>query len=741
MDFKTAKTRAQKLREEINDLRYRYHVLDDPQVTDEVYDSLTAELRDLEAEFPELLTPDSPTQRVGGRPLQKFAKVRHTVPMLSLNDATSLEEMRDWEERLRRLEPDQKWTYFCELKFDGLAVSLVYEDGVLKTAATRGDGLIGEDVTENVKTIGAVPLRLNMELRHTASVPAGLKHTLASRLAKTKIIEVRGEALMSREAFRKLNAEQEKKGEQTFANPRNAAAGSIRQLDSKITASRKLDWYAYQLVTDLGQETHKEEHLFCAMLGFKIPKETVVAKSLPEIEKFHQHIRKIRKELPFEVDGVVVAVNENWLRERFGVVGKAPRGMMAYKFPGKKATTVVEDIVVQVGRTGKLTPVAVLKPVEVGGVTVSRASLHNQDEIARLGLKIGDTVVVKRAGDVIPDIEEVLPKLRSGREEEFHMPRHCPVCGARVEQRLLGAATSRLPSPGEGRVPAGQERLKANVPSLPLPTRRRETKGNSSSPGEGRAGRGRIISSVDFFCTNPKCFVKTRRGIRHFTSRPAFNIEGLGPKIIGKFVDEGLITDASDLFDLKPGDIAALERFAEKSAENIFAAIQKAKTVTLSRFIYALGLKHVGEQTAFDLASHFGSLEKLRRASLEELNAIENVGDVVAKSIHEYFQDKQNQKFVDRLLKKGIRIQSPIASRRSYKLKGLKILVTGTLESMSREEAKRAVLENGGDWVLSVSKNTDYLVVGENPGSKLEKARKLGVKVISEQDFLKMVSK
>src|SRR3990167_8781388 len=489
--------------------------------------------------------------------------------MLSLGDAFSEEEMQEWEERLRRLEPDRHWSYFCELKFDGLAVSLIYERGVLRTAATRGDGVTGEDVTENIKTIRAVPLRLNVELRHTSSFPAVLRSAVERALKKTAVIEVRGEALMSKEAFRRLNTEQTKKNAVSFANPRNAAAGAIRQLDPKISASRRLDWYAYQLVTDLGQQTHEEEHLICQMLGFKVYKESLVAKNLREVFVFYDEVKKKRGRLPFEVDGVVTQVNENAVKERFGVVGKAPRGAIAHKFPGKKATTKVEDIIVQVGRTGKLTPVAVLTPVQVGGGTVSRATLHNLDEIERLGVKVGDTVVVKRARDVIPDVEEVLIRLRTGKERVFHMPKSCPVCSGNVK---------------------------------------------------------RTEGEVDFYCMNPKCFVKTRRGIRHFTSRTAFDIEGAGPKIIEKFVDEGLITDASDLFDLKPGDIAALERFAEKSADNIHNAIQNSKEITLSRFIYALGIKHVGEQTAFDLAGHFGALDKLRRASLEELNSIENVG-------------------------------------------------------------------------------------------------------------------
>jgi len=657
MNRKDATIRAKKLRDEINELRYRYHVLDDPAVTDEVYDSLTTELREIEREYPDLVTPDSPTQRIGGKPLEKFQKVKHAARMLSLNDAFSVTEMREWEERLKRLEPDRQWTYFCELKFDGLAISLRYEDGVLARAATRGDGSTGEDVTQNIRTIPSVPLRLRP--LKGASFP--------------EAIEVRGEALLSRAAFKKL---------QGFANPRNAAAGAIRQLDPKITASRNLDWYAYQLVTDLGQKTHEDEHRICRELGFKVHKESLTAKNLGEVFAFHESIKKRREKLPFEVDGIVVQVNENSAKERFGVVGKAPRGAIAFKFPGKKAITVVEDIVVQVGRTGKLTPVAILRSVAVGGVTVSRASLHNADEIERLGLKIGDTVVVKRAGDVIPDVEEVLTKLRTGKEKVFHMPKLCPVCGKEVKK---------------------------------------------------------IDDGVDYFCINPKCFVKTRRGIRHFTSKTAFNIEGLGPKIIDKFADEGLITDASDLFDLTPGDISVLERFAEKSADNIYNSIQRSKDVTLSRFIYALGIKHVGEQTAFDLAARFGTLQKLRGASLEDLNSIENIGDVVARSLFQYFADKQNQKFVERLLQKGVKISNLESRMKSGKLKDLKIVVTGTLESMSREEAKKKILENGGDWMSSVSKNTDYVVVGSNPGSKFDKAEKLGVKILDEKGFIDLL--
>ena len=648
-----AKKRAEKLRKEINELRYRYHVLDDPSVTDDVYDSLTRELNDIEEEFSQLRTKDSPTQRVGGKPLDKFEKVQHQSRMLSLGDVFSASELLRWEKRLKRLEPNMKWSYFCETKFDGLAISLIYEKGVLVRAATRGDGATGEDVTQNIKTIHSVPLRLSEE----------------------KNVEIRGEALMSKANFKNLEG---------FANPRNAAAGAIRQLDPSVTASRKLDFFAYDLVTDLGQTTHKETHELCHQLGFKVFPKSATTKDIKGVVKFYNDVKKERAKLPFEIDGIVVQVNEDKIRERLGVVGKAPRGMIAFKFPGKKATTTLEDIVVQVGRTGKLTPVAVLTPIDLAGVTISRASLHNFDEIKRLGIKIGDTVVVNRAGDVIPQVEEVLTALRSGSEKSFRVPKRCPVCAGPVR----------------------------------------------------RGG-----DKVDYFCVNPKCFVKERHGIGHFVSKAAFNIEGLGPKIIKSFIDEGLITDASDLFGLSQGDISPMERFAEKSAENIYKSIQSAKEITLPRFIYALGIKQVGEQTAIDLAAHFGTLNKLRKAKIDELESIENIGSVVAESISDYYKDKQNQAFVDRLLEKGVRVASYKLSATGYKLKGLSFAITGTLESMSREQVKQRIRENGGSFVSAVSKNTDFIIVGENPGSKLEKAQRLKVAILSEKNFLNMITK
>ncbi len=686
MDSKTAKLRAEKLKREINDLRYRYHVLDDPQVTDEVYDSLTVELKQLEARFPELLSPDSPTQRIGGKPLDKFKKVAHETRMLSLNDAFSEEEMMDWEKRLKRLEPYGKWNYVCELKFDGLATSLVYEKGLFVQGSTRGDGLVGEDITQNLKTIHAIPLRLDFELKssglsHDSRASEELKTRVTENLKKTKKIEVRGEVIMRKRDFIKLN----KKEHGKYANPRNTAAGAVRQLDPAITASRKLFWHGYHLVTDLGQKTHGEEHQILDVLGFPAD-DTAIYKDLNGVFEFWENVVKTRERRDFEVDGIVVQIDELDMFRRFGVVGKAPRGSIAYKFAAKKATTIVEEIKVQVGRQGNLTPIAVMRPVKVGGVTITHASLHNEDEIRRIGLKIGDTVVVQRAGDVIPQIVEILPKLRSGKEKDFHMPKRCPVCGAEVKRQQISA------------------------------------------------GREKGASLV---CTNRNCLAKNLRRIEHFVN--AFEIYTVGPKIVERFKDEGLISDAADLFALKKEDIAGLPRFGEKSAENIIASIEGHKKVSLPRFLMALGILHVGEQTAFDLARVFGTLHKLRHASLEQLNAIENIGDVVAQSVYEFFRDPQNQKSIDRLLERGVRIKNQESRIKEGKLAGLKILVTGTLETMSREEAKRLVMENGGDWVSAVSKNTDYLVAGENPGSKLGRAEKLGVNILNEVDFLKLI--
>ncbi len=673
MDKKTAEIRAKKLRNEINELRYRYHVLDDPKVTDEVYDSLTSELKEIEKQYPQLQFSDSPINRVGGEPLEKFKKVQHPSRMLSLNDAFEEKELLDWHERVKKLlGTGRALEFYCDLKMDGLAVELVYRQGQLETGSTRGDGVIGEDVTQNLKTIEDIPLTINHQ---------------SGRLI------IRGEAFIGRKEFERINKEQEKRQDKIFANPRNVAAGSIRQLNPRITASRKISFYAYG-VYGTGEEyfnkfpTKFSEHQFLRKIEIKTNLEGRVCHSLKQVLDFHQRWMKNRSKLDYEIDGIVVVVNDNRLFQRLGVVGKAPRGAIAYKFAAKKATTIIEDIIVQVGRQGNLTPVAILRPVKVGGVTISRASLHNEDEIGRLGLKIGDTVVVERAGDVIPQVVGVLPKLRTGKEEKFLMPKKCPVCGSQTERRLI-----------------------------------------SEKESEG-------VATV---CSNKNCPAKNLKAIEHLVN--VFEIYEIGPKIIERFKDEGLITDAADIFTLKKEDIEGLARFGEKSAENIIASIDQCRKVSLAKFIYALGILHVGEETAIDLAEHFGSVEKMSAASFEELDSIENIGGAVAKSIFEYFKDKHNLEYIHRLIKNGVVVkkQKPNIKKQTGPLAGKKVVVTGALEGMSREEAKKAVRQAGGDWVSSVSKNTDYVVVGSEPGSKYEKARILGVKIIGEADFLKLL--
>ena len=688
MNEEEAKKRHKKLREEIDDLRYRYHVLDDPKVTDDVYDSLIQELEGIEKQYPGFSTDDSPTRRVGGEPIKGFKKIRHQTPMLSLYDAFSENELREWENRLKRLEPGKNWEYMCELKMDGLATSIVYEDGSFLYGATRGNGSVGEDISENVKTIRAIPLKLNVELQNTSQFPKEVVGRVRAALATARRIEVRGEAIMHTDAFKKLNSMREKEGKQAFANPRNAAAGTLRQLDPKIAAQRKLDWYAYALATDLGQKTHHEGHLMCAILGFQIHPLIKVVKDLDAAISFFQKVRSDRKKLPFEIDGVVVQLNDNSLFSRFGVVGKAPRAAIAYKFVAKKATTVVEDITVQIGRTGVLTPVAKLRPVNVGGVTISHATLHNADEIRRLGVRIGDTVVVQRAGDVIPKITEVLKNFRTGKEKKFVFPKTCPKCSSEVVKKRISQ---------------------------------------------------RDQSGVAYACTNKNCYAQQLRRIAHFTSKNAYDIEGVGPKIVEKFLDEGVITTAADLFSIKQGDISALEGFGDKSAENIVRAIQQKKNISLERFLYGLGIFHVGEETAILLAEEFGDLKKIMKASEEDLRALEDIGETVAKSIHDFFRDEKNLSLVKNLLSAGVCPQAKKKQHKQSGITGKKVVVTGTLERFSRDEIKRIIREHKGDVTNTVSKNTDLLLAGENPGSKHDKAKKIGVRIINEEEFLKML--
>lgn len=681
MTKQEAKKRINKLRKVIIHHRYLYHVLDKPEISDAALDSLKHELFQLEERFPELITPDSPTQRVGGRALDKFAKVRHKKPMLSLQDAFEPKELSDWQERIQKLilreKPASlagKLDYFAELKIDGFAISLVYRNGILFTGSTRGDGKTGEDVTQNLKTIESIPLKLIIH----QELPSLIENK-TKQLIKKGEIEIRGEVYMTKAAFEKVNQEQEKKGLSLYANPRNTAAGSIRQLNPKIAADRQLNFLAYTLVTDLGQKTHEEEHQITRALGFKTDKGEY-CRDLEEIVKFREKINKKREKLVYQIDGLVVQVNSNRVFEKLGIVGKAPRGAIAFKFAAKEATTVVEDIIVQVGRTGALTPVAKLKPIQIGGVLVSRATLHNEDEIKRLDVRIGDTVIVQRAGDVIPDIIRVIKNMRTGQEKKFRMPQRCPICKGKVV-RPKGEAVHR--------------------------------------------------------CVNKKCAIIRRRQISHFVSKNAFDIEGLGPKIVEQLMEQGLISSPADIFTLEEGDLVPLERFDKKSASNLINAINKSRKVGLARFIFALGIRHVGEETAVNLATHFGSLKRLQKAKLDDLLKVKDIGEIVAKSLFEWFNDRNNQKLINQLIREGVKIEKQKTVKR--KLSRITFVLTGQLKKFTRDEAKDRIRELGGDISSSVSKETDYVVVGEEPGLKYEKARKLGVRIIKEKEFLKMI--
>ena len=686
MDKKEAQKRIEKLRTLINYHRYLYHVLDKQEISDSALDSLKKELFDLENQYPDLITPDSPTQRIGGRALKEFKKIKHRQRMLSFNDAFSKEDIEDWQERYSKLLSESqknKVDFYCELKIDGLAIELIYENGVFETGSTRGDGNIGEDVTQNLKTVEAIPLSLKSEEEAIKELKKEGLTEIAKNIKEKglKELTIRGEVFITKKDFEEINKTQKQKGLPAFANPRNIAAGSIRQLDPKITAQRHLNSFAYELLTDFGQKTHEEKHKILKALGFKTNKNNKYCKSLDQVMQFREHWIKERERLDYEIDGVVVIINNNEIFEKLGIVGKAPRGAIAYKFPQAQSTTRVLNINIQVGRTGAITPVAVLEPVGVTGITITRATLHNEDEIRRLGLKIGDTVIVGRAGDVIPDIIKVLPELRTGHEKNFKMPEKCPSCDTKL-----------IKSEGE----------------------------------------------VLLRCPNKNCFAQRRRGFYHFVSRAAFNIDGLGPKIIDRLLDEGLVQDPSDLFGLKEGDVVALERFAEKSAENLIKSIQERKEITLAKFIYALGIRNIGEETAIDLAKHFGSIKKIKTAKLEDFDSISDIGPVVSKSIYEWLQDKENLKFIDKL-EKVIRLQNSESRIRNSKLKGLSFVLTGSLESIARDEAKAKIRELGGDISESVSSKTSYVVVGSEPGSKAEKAKKLGVKILDEQEFLQLI--
>lgn len=690
MNRKETESRIKKLREVIDRHRYLYHVLDRQEISDAALDSLKHELYKLEQEYPDLVTPDSPTQRVGGKPLSKFAKVRHAVPMLSMEDVFSEEELAEWEARIGKFLGGDTSPYYAEVKMDGLAVSLVYEDGVFTTGATRGDGITGEDVTENLKTIESIPLRLRKpDQKELAGFKKRFGKDMDVKIFDKAIkgllgrIEVRGEVFMRRSVFEELNRIQEEKGEAKFANPRNVAAGSIRQLDPKVTRSRRLDFFGYGLIGGLGIRTHEQAHALMPFLGVKTNRLQTLAGNIKDVQKFFKKVGERRPDLDYWIDGAVVVVNSDPAFGRLGVVGKTPRGLVAYKFPAEQAATVVEDIRVQVGRTGALTPVAVLRPVQVAGTTVTHSTLHNADEIKRLGVKVGDSVIIEKAGDVIPKVVKVIKEARTGRERSFRMPGKCPVCGKKVK---------------------------------------------------------RAEGEVAVRCVSRGCYARTKRGLEHFVSRKGIDIPGIGGKILERFIDEGLIRDAADLFTLRREDIEELERFAEKSAENIVNTIESRRKVPLARFIYALGIEHVGEETALALAEHLGRIEKIMDAEKEELEAVPDIGPVVGESIERFFRDRRGRGLVSRLLKQ-VRVEParkrPGTARPS--VSGKSFVLTGTLDRYSRDEAKALVRERGGKVSGSVSLKTDFVVAGKDPGSKFDRAKTLGVRILNEREFEDMM--
>jgi DNA ligase (NAD+) len=657
------------LREKLRYHEYRYYVLDDPEISDAAYDKLMQKMQSLEAAHPELITPDSPTVRVGGAPREGFQTVRHARAMLSLDNAFSYDALRDFDRRVREGIGREKIEYIAEHKFDGLSISLQYQDGVLVRGVTRGDGTTGEDVTPNVKTIRSIPL-----------------HMEAAVLKKTKLpsaFEVRGEVLMTRKAFEALNRQQEQSGGKIFVNARNSAAGAVRVLDPSITAARRLDFFAYYLFVDgkVPFAKHSESLGALKQLRFRASDDWKLCNGIEAVTAYCDDWDAKREKLPYEIDGVVIKVNSTAIQNELGFTAKAPRWAIAYKYPARQETTVVNDIIVQVGRTGALTPVAVLEPVQVGGVTVSRSTLHNMDEVERLGLQIGDTVLIERAGEVIP---HVLKVVKEGKNRKpFRMPKHCPECGSTIHKSE---------------------------------------------------------DEVAYRCVNAACPAKRKESLLHYASRHAMNIDGLGDKIVDQLVDKGLVKDVADLYALKEDQVAGLDRMAEKSAQNLLAEIEGSKKNSLSRLIYALGMRFVGERTGQLLAEHFSSLEELATADEEQLVAVNEVGPKVAAAIAEFFSEPANRQLIKKLHKAGVHPTAEKREVKSDKLAGKSFVFTGGLANRSREEAGELVLQHGGKVSGSVSKKTDYVVVGTDPGSKHDKAKELGVPILTESEFEKLLS-
>ncbi|HNV97152.1 MAG TPA: NAD-dependent DNA ligase LigA [bacterium] len=662
MDRLEIKKRIEGLKKEIDHHRYLYHVLDKSEISEAALDSLKKELFDLEKKYPEFITKDSPSIRVSGIALDKFEKIPHSFQVLSLQDIFSIEEFYEWENRNKKI-VEGMYDYFCELKLDGLTVVLTYKNGILQNAATRGDGKIGENVTNNIKTIESVPLKLRDQKR---KIP--------------ETLTVRGEVVLTKSYFEKINKQRERDGLGPFANPRNIAAGSIRQLDPSVTRQRELLYFAYYFDENLGQKTHEEEHEILQDFGFKISNHNEYCKNGKEVEEYLKKWEEKRKKLDYMTDGVVIIVNNLELEKRLGNVGKTERWMIAYKFPAEQVTSQVKDIIFQVGRTGAITPVAVLEPRKLAGSVVSRATLHNFDEIKRLDVRIGDTVILQKAGDVIPDIVEVLIRLRNGNEKKVLAPRKCPVCNSDVYKKE---------------------------------------------------------SEVNYYCSNKNCYAIQKESIIHFVSKKAFNIEGLGIKIVEQLIECGLIKDTSDIFKLKKEDLLPLERFADKSADNLIESIENSKEINFDRFIYSLGIRHVGDEISSILAYRFGNLEKFMKASKEDLISINDIGPKVCESVYQFLNNNKNINLINKLIELGVKIV-PIKIK-SQKLKGKILVLTGTLNNFTRDNAKKVIRELGGKVSSSISSEVDYLVFGSDPGSKFDKAEKLGVKIINEQEFEKLI--
>jgi DNA ligase (NAD+) len=667
---KDVEKKIEALREKIRHHEYLYYVLDNPEISDADFDKLMQQLKNLESEHPSLVTPDSPTQRVGGKPREGFVKVPHSSPMLSLDNTYNEEELRGWERRVHELTGRSEVDYVCELKLDGMSLALIYEDGKLVRGVTRGDGSIGEDVTLNVRTVRSVPLSIPKERLKKAGIPAGF--------------EVRGELLMPTTSFKKINEEREKNGLPTFANPRNFTAGTVRQLDANITAERRMDFFPYILLQ--GGRTYFDRHskTLSALdaAGFKVNPNRKLVHSMEEVWAFIQEWEAKRDSLPYEIDGIVVKVDRTGLQDELGFTGKAPRWAIAYKYAARAGITKLENVRWQVGRTGKLTPVAELSPVSIGGTTVRNATLHNMDEIERLGVKIGDWVQVERGGDVIPKVAKVIDDKEHPRGKVvIEAPEKCPVCGTKVV---------------------------------------------------------RTEGEVDFRCVNANCPAKLAGTILHFASRGVMNIDGMGDALVMQLTDRGLVKNVADIYRLTKADLLSLERMGDKSAQNILDEIEASKKLPLERVIYGLGIRMVGERTAQFLAEHFGSMEALEQAGVEELQDVNEVGPRIAESIVEFFSIPANRKLVERLGEAGLAFKGK-KKERGTKLAGKTFVLTGTLAKYSRDEAKKMIEDAGGKVTGSVSKKTDYVVAGADAGSKLDKAKELGVAVIDEQEMISLV--